>query len=114
MTTESNYMKYRGKCREMSEAAVAEDPSLTLVRGWYYCPVWDKEEQQHWWTKRPDGTIHDPTRLQFPSAGVGIYREYDGMLECECCHATVEEEKAYIDGHHVFCSYRCYGHTVMG
>lgn len=34
----SDYAKYRGKCKEMSEEAVAQDPSLRLVRGYYHCP----------------------------------------------------------------------------
>ena len=29
----SNYSRFRGKCREMSEAACAADPTLTLVPG---------------------------------------------------------------------------------
>lgn len=39
MDTETDYMKYRGKCKEMSEQACLLDSSLTLVRGYYYCPV---------------------------------------------------------------------------
>lgn len=33
MTDQDNYAKHRGRCREMREAAVAADPTLTLVRG---------------------------------------------------------------------------------
>lgn len=49
----SDYLKFRGKCKELSEAACAEDPSLALVRGHYYCPIWNVTEP-HWWTVRPD------------------------------------------------------------
>ena len=31
-----DYQRYRGKCKEMSEALIAADPSLRLVRGHYY------------------------------------------------------------------------------
>ena len=107
----SDYMKYRGKCREMSEALVAEDPSLRLVRGYYHCPIWGRQE--HWWTEKPDGTVVDPTAKQFPSKGIGEYEEFDGLLYCENCGMEVTEEQAYIDGHHVFCSSTCYGLAVM-
>lgn len=107
----SDYMKYRGKCREMSEALVAENPSLRLVRGYYYCPIWGRQE--HWWTEKPDGTVVDPTAKQFPSKGIGEYEEFDGLLYCENCGMKVTEEQAHIDGHHVFCSDACYGLTVM-
>ena len=62
MTEQNDYMKYRGKCREMSEALVAENPELTLVRGFYHCPFWGV--QGHWWCKTKTGEIIDPTKLQ--------------------------------------------------
>ncbi len=34
-TETSDYLKYRGKCKEMSEQLCATDPTLTLVRGYY-------------------------------------------------------------------------------
>jgi hypothetical protein len=108
---QSNYLKYRGKCKEMSEALVAEDPTLTLVRGHYFCPIWGSDEQ-HWWCVKPDGTIIDPTKLQFPSAGRGIYSPFDGTCSCEQCGKELKEEDAVIDGHHVFCSNLCYGRCV--
>lgn len=101
----SNYEKYRGKCKEMCEQAVKDDPTLTMKRGWYLCPWWGK--QAHWWCVREDGTIHDPTALQFPSGGLGEYVEYDGTVECEYCGEVVEEEKAYTYGRHGYCSYTC-------
>ena len=45
---DNDYLIYRGKCKEMAEAAAAEDTSLTVVRGHYLCPIWG--EQAHWWT----------------------------------------------------------------
>ena len=73
----SGYQAFRGKCKEYAEAACASDPSLRLVRGHYFCPIWNRDEP-HWWTQRPDGTIYDPTKEQFPSAGLGVYTEFDG------------------------------------
>lgn len=107
----TDYEKYRGRCKEMSEDLVSRDPSLRLVRGWYHCPMWGK--QAHWWTERQDGSIVDPTARQFPSKGIGEYEEYDGNIECEQCGKVVPEEKAHIDGHHAFCSSTCYGRCVM-
>jgi hypothetical protein len=111
MTDQSNYAKYRGRCREMSEEAVAADPTLTLVRGHYFCPIWCRKEP-HWWTVRPNGTIYDPTRLQFPSRGHGVYLPFSGTIECEECGTQVAEEDATIDGNHAFCSGACYARCV--
>lgn len=107
---QSDYLKYRGKCKEMSEALVVADPTLTLVRGYYFCPIWG--EQPHWWAKRPDGTIVDPTKDQFPSKGLGHYIEFDGNIECSNCGKLIKEEDADIDGRYAFCSYECHGHFV--
>ncbi len=106
-----DYKKYRGRCREMSEEAVANDPTLRLVRGHYFCPLWATNEA-HWWTVRADGSIYDPTRMQFPSAGNGIYEEFNGMCECANCGKEIAEADAAIDGRYAFCSYECNGKFV--
>lgn len=108
---QSGYMKYRGKCKEYCEAAIKEDATLTIVRGWYFCPIWNTENQ-HWWCKKQDGTIFDPTRAQFPSNGHGIYEEFDGFIPCEYCGKEVHENEAYFVEHHVYCSGACYGHDI--
>lgn len=106
----SDYATYRGKCKEMSEALIAADNSLSLVRGYYHCPIWGK--QAHWWVKKPDGTIIDPTKNQFPSKGLGTYEEYDGTVECAECGKVIQEEDANIVGRYAFCSYTCHGRFV--
>lgn len=107
----SNYELYRGKCKELSEAEILKDPSLTLVRGYYICPYWGK--QQHWWTRREDGSIFDPSSLQFPSAGKGEYIEFDGIITCELCFKKQKEELAQIMGSHTYCSYECMVKDLM-
>ena len=108
---ESDYARFRGKCKEMSEAAIVADSSLRLVRGHYICPVWG--EQQHWWTVRADGSIVDPTAAQFPSKGTGVYVEFDGMVPCaECGKELREAELEYADGRYAYCSGECYGRFV--
>lgn len=111
MDAHEGYRLYRGKCKQMSEALVAEDPTLTLVRGHYFCPIWNSDEP-HWWCERPDGSIVDPTREQFPSKGSGIYTPFNGMCECSNCGKEVAEEDATFDSNYVFCSYKCYGHFI--
>lgn len=107
----SDYLTYRGKCRELAEEAAKQDPTLKLVRGHYLCPFWGS--QAHWWCVRPDGEIVDPSVKQFPTAGVGAeYVEFDGMFECEYCGKEIREEDAYKVDHHVYCSGECYGHDV--
>ena len=110
-TDTTDYLQYRGRCRELAEQAIAEDLTLRLVRGYYLCPLWGK--QSHWWCQRGDGTIVDPSVRQFPTAGIGAeYIEFDGMIECEYCHKQAKEEDAYMVEHHAYCSYECYGHDI--
>ena len=103
-----DYKKYRGKCREFCEQAILEDPSLKLVRGYYHCPFWGKQE--HWWTVREDGSIFDPTVKQFPTAGaMAEYEEFNGMCECAECGKEFEEgapESRY-ESRYAFCSGAC-------
>lgn len=102
----------RGKCKSMAEEAVTADPSLRLVRGWYFCPIWSTNEQ-HWWTARPDGSIYDPTAAQFPSLGAGMYEEFAGTFECEECGREFPEDEAYPTGNsHLVCSTECFGRMV--
>jgi hypothetical protein len=109
--SQSDYLEYRGKCKELAEQAVKDNPTLRLVRGHYLCPIWG--QQAHWWAVSPDGTIVDPSVKQFPTAGVGAeYVEFDGNIECEFCHKMVAEEDAYMAPPHAYCSYECYGHDV--
>lgn len=98
----------RGRCRELAEAACADDPTLTLVRGWYDDPIWGAQE--HWWCTRPDGTIVDPTARQFPVGGVAEwYRPFEGLYPCAECGAEVPEADL-VGG--MCCSGSCYGRMV--
>lgn len=108
---DSDYLRYRGKCKILSEELIAKDNTLTLVRGYYYCPIWNSNEQ-HWWTIKSDGTIVDPTSRQFPSNGHGIYTPFNGICVCEQCGKEIIESEAYIDGHHVFCTSTCYARCI--
>lgn len=110
MSEADDYLKYRGKCKEMSEALVAADPTLRLVRGYYYDLAWG--EQPHWWTERPDGTVVDPTKDQFPTKGTGHYCKFSGKLTCSECGQEMTEDKADVDGKYAFCSYECHGRFV--
>jgi hypothetical protein len=107
----SDYLEFRGKCKELAEEAVRADPSLRLVRGFYHCPIWGK--QAHWWAVKPDGTVVDPSVKQFPTAGaMAEYEEFDGNIECEFCQKSVPENEAYRYEQHAYCSYECFGHDV--
>ena len=111
MVSLTDYQKYRGKCREMSEALAAKNPGLRLVRGHYHCPTWGP--QQHWWCEDKNGAIYDPTADQFPSKGGGRYEEFGGNIVCEVCGEEKPEAEAYINGRHVYCSRACYYTDVM-
>jgi len=108
---QTDYQKYRGKCKEYSEKLCAENPHLRLVRGYYYCTAWGKQE--HWWVENASGNVIDPTKDQFPSKGSGVYEEFDGNLYCEYCGNPVHEDQAYFNGHHGYCSYNCAYRDVM-
>lgn len=103
---QSDYLEFRGKCKELSEAACATDSSLRLVRGYYWCPIW-KTHEQHWWCEREDGTVVDPTAKQFPSKGAGTYTEFDGYFDCTECGKRVHEDDVYVHGRYAFCSGPC-------
>jgi hypothetical protein len=104
---ETDYSKYRGKCKQYVDKLIEENPKLVAVRGFYHCPVWGK--QQHWWAKDEDGKIIDPTVKQFPTKGIcAEYEEFDGYFECENCGKSVHEEEAYFVEHHIYCCSRCY------
>ena len=107
----SDYLKYRGKCKEYSEQLCKEDPTLKLVRGFYFCPIWNKEEQ-HWWCVNEQNEIIDPTARQFPSNGHGTYTEFKGMVTCAVCSKEVPEDEATFAGSYGLCSYKCYGKLI--
>lgn len=106
MTDQSVY----GKCKEMSELEVQKDPTLTLVRGYYHDAFWGK--RGHWWTERPDGTIHDVTKEQFPDQN-GEYEKFDGFFNCEQCGKKVHEDEVTLGGSLIFCSSECYFRCVL-
>lgn len=101
----------RGKCKELSEELCKNDPTLTLVRGHYFCPIWCSNEQ-HWWCTKPDGTIIDPTKDQFPSRGFGIYTPFNGICICDNCEKEVLEEDAQFHGRYALCSDKCIKHFL--
>jgi hypothetical protein len=98
----------RGKCKEMAEKAVKNNPNLILVRGWYYEPLWNKDEE-HWWTKdKNTGEIFDPTAAQFPSGGIKeLYTEFDNKISCSECGKMMTEETMQMCGRYPVCSTKC-------
>lgn len=77
---ESDYLRYRGKCREFCDAAILEDPTLTP----------------------------GPWLLPLPLLGqAGALVEFDGWCSCEECGKKVKEEDAIMCGHYPVCSQGC-------
>jgi hypothetical protein len=112
---ENDYLKYRGKCKELCEDLVAKDPSLRLVKGWYYEAWWNKEEQ-HFWCEDKEGNIVDPSGRQFPSGGgnefKSFYREFIGVVNCEECGKEIDIDDAVMQGRYPCCSMMCAGKLV--
>lgn len=110
--TDDIVQRLRGKCLPTSEEAVDKDPTLRLVRGWYFCPIANREEE-HWWTERFDGTVFDPTAVQFPSNGSGVYTEFTGSFACDECGKYFVEADGYDTGNGLHCcSSECFGRMV--
>lgn len=110
--SEEGYRQFRGKCRELSEALAAKNPTLRVVRGHYYCPTWG--EQPHWWcVDTTTGKVVDPTATQFPSNGIGVYVEFNGILSCEYCGKEFRENEGYYNGRHCYCSGDCLCRDVL-
>ena len=104
-TEVNDYNKYRGRCKEMVDEAIALDPSLIAVRGHYWCWQWGK--QAHWWCVRPNGEIYDPSIGQFPKPHIGDYTVFSGLIACDECGTEVKEAEATINGYYGFCTYSC-------
>ena len=100
-----------GKCKEMSEELCKLDNSLSLVRGFYYCPF-TNSKYSHWWTVDKKGNINDPTKMQFLSKGMGDYIPLDGYCKCDECGKKVLIEDTTFYGKYTLCSYECYGKFV--
>jgi hypothetical protein len=69
----ANVADPRRTCRETTLAMAAAFPELRRVRG-HYCHGLIGEAP-HWWLVAPDGSIVDPTAVQFPAGGT--YVEHD-------------------------------------
>lgn len=102
----NEYLKYRGRCKDLAESLCTKNKSLTLVRGYYYCPIWGVESQ-HWWCKDVDGNIVDPSAEQFPSEGAGKYTEFNGVVVCPECGKHLPDENAKFYSSFAFCSSAC-------
>ncbi len=107
LANQSDYLAYRGKCKEMCDELVVKDPTLKLVRGHYHCPFWGAEP--HWWCVDASGQIIDPTANQFPSKGSGDYVEFDGNINCSECGKSMKETDPFVrfESNHCFCSTAC-------
>jgi hypothetical protein len=95
-----------GKCRETTLEMASAFPALTRVRGHYWCPV-RNERLEHWWLVTRNGTVVDPTAMQFLSAGTGRYEPWtEGAEEpvgtCLTCGAY-----RYAGRDDPFCSEAC-------
>lgn len=102
----TDYQMYRGKCREICEMMLLERPELILVRGYYHCPMWGKQE--HWWLKDSAGNIIDPSVRQFPTKGIAAeYEEFNGICECAECGVEKLETEMIFESNYAFCSGKC-------
>lgn len=110
----ADYKEFRGKCKVLCEQELAKDPTLTLVRGHVFIGLWPSDPYQpHWWLKRADGTIVDPSWRQFPcQPAPELYEEFDGNVSCDNCGEVVPEDKASFDSNYAFCSYKCHGQFI--
>lgn len=66
------------ECYGFSKALVDAFPELRMERGFYVCKdAWgDEHPTEHWWTVDAEGTIIDPSKVQFGNQD-GRYSRYD-------------------------------------
>ena len=108
----SDYIKYRGKCKELCDKLIEEFPHLKIVRGYYYDPIWNRKEP-HWWCLNEKGGIVDPTYKQFAAGGIKEnYEEFNGLVCCENCGKETKEEEIIECGRYPVCSTSCGMHLV--
>lgn len=69
------YEKAYGKCESVCKDINTRFPELKLIRGHYFDTAWG--ERAHWWLTDSTGKIVDPTAIQFPSKGRGVYESWD-------------------------------------
>ena len=99
----------RGTCEEAAKKLATQDPTLTVVRGWYHDTLWGTQE--HWWCTTADGAVVDPTVEQFPTGHIESLRSYEpyaGTFPCYGCGIEISE-----DDHTMGCCCgACYGSVV--
>lgn len=106
----NNYLKYRGKCKELAQQECNINKELALVKGWYYCPI-GNVKKEHWQCKNKENKIIDPSKLQFPSKGSGKYEEYQGSFPYSNCNKEILEQdiqEELCQSRYVFCTSDCY------
>lgn len=100
-----------GQCDRHTKEMASTFPELRRVCGFYYCTHWGRRE--HWWLVDPVGNVIDPTASQFPSGGLGVYRELsDEEITAEVPIGTCANCGGDIYRHSectsTVCSKRCY------
>lgn len=88
---ETNYTKFRGKCEDMSEALCEKDKSLTLVRGYYHCPLWGKQSQMG------DVNTKVVCETEEESLTCKNMKEYGDSMDCERYKCTVCGRRTKLD-----------------
>lgn len=102
----------RAQCHPFSTKLVAAFPHLKLERGFYVVKDrWgDEAETEHWWAVDEDGTIVDPSKMQFHDQG-GRYSPYEARefkaLKGRCPNCGGDIYEGDDDGHGGVCSEEC-------
>ena len=100
------YEKAYGNCEKVCKKMNKQFPELIPIKGHYYCMVWGK--RMHWWLETHDGTIIDPTAIQFPTKGYGVYDPWDNTQpeptgKCpNCGEYCYEGEQVHRECHSAF------------
>lgn len=92
-----------GSCYAVTQHMQKDFPELKRVRGHYHDAFWGP--RTHWWLIAPDGSIVDPTKIQFPDQN-GEYEPWtEGSKEptgkCPNCGGYCYDGDS-------LCSDRCY------
>jgi hypothetical protein len=96
----------RGECGPATARMLLAFPELERICGFYRDPVLG-HDYQHFWLEAPDGSVVDPTGIQFPAftSGEGSYHRFESAPLARCMHCGAPIFDGSRDG--AFCRSSC-------
>lgn len=71
-------LELRGTCEAVSKKMASEDPSLTVVRGWYVDVFWGEQEQAFQFTDHTASTAKNLEAIAYGVVYAGLADKFSG------------------------------------